>query len=523
MYIHDILIENIRCFPSATLQLNYPGRENAPEQDNINLLLGDNGTGKTTILRALALCAMAPAMRQSGYRPYRFVRRPAGIKAPEKGKIRAMPIFHEGARGKNSDYPWLSDGIRIEIVRRENADRDFFSYDNVDIVTRPKSFENSSNPFLVVGYGASRGAEHPDSSFDRRTRQEESETVRYQSVAGLFDNNVDLTPLSSWLPNLESKDKKRFREVVELIDRLLPESSFFTGKLGEKGEFLFDINGVDMPFNALSDGYRAYIGWITDLIYHLSSHAPNRKTKLTDVRGLVLVDEIDLHLHPAWQRSVISSLSSHFKNLQFVLTTHSPLVAGSFHKESIFFLEIDRDGDSYVRRPHERIYGLDADQLLLSPYFGLRTTRSESFVDELRDLSIQAGLGDTNAAFKFIEKLKDAAETPIKRTAQRERSKPDKEILRKLGFDPWRTVYFKFRKIVRLPLLGAANIILITLLAIYIFYVPGVKDFLLSTAIMTAGLILCGTLFTIQVLALLFQFVLEQKISKTEAKYRKKL
>ena len=127
--------------------------------------------------------------------------------------------------------------------------------------------------------------------------------------------------------------------------------------------------------------------------------------KLVDNRGIVLVDEIDLHLHPEWQRSVISTISETLPNLQFVFTTHSPIVAGSLDKENIFVMEPTANGASVVKQYDEQIYGHNAEQVLLSSYFNMTTTRAEPFVDELKDLSIKAGEGDLKAALSFMEKL----------------------------------------------------------------------------------------------------------------------
>ena len=74
------------------------------------------------------------------------------------------------------------------------------------------------------------------------------------------------------------------------------------------GEPLFRLFGSDVPFQALSDDYRAYIGWIADLVYHLHLGTP-RGTPLVSSRGIVLVDEVDLHLHPEWQRVVVPRLA----------------------------------------------------------------------------------------------------------------------------------------------------------------------------------------------------------------------
>ena len=91
---------------------------------------------------------------------------------------------------------------------------------------------------------------------------------------------------------------------------------------------------MELPFGTLSDGYRAYLGLVADLIYHLQMNCPHGGN-LTDMTGIVLVDDIDLHLHPKWQRTVVPHLAGTFPRLQFILTTHSPLVTGTLHADNV--------------------------------------------------------------------------------------------------------------------------------------------------------------------------------------------
>ena len=111
------------------------------------------------------------------------------------------------------------------------------------------------------------------------------------------------------------------------------------------GEFLFERGGMKVPFPALSDGYRAYVGWIADLLFHVCHTCPSGK-KLVENRGIVMVDEIDLHLHPKWQRVILPSLIDVAAGLgqqvkvQIITATHSPLVLASL--EPLFDPELDR-------------------------------------------------------------------------------------------------------------------------------------------------------------------------------------
>jgi predicted ATP-binding protein involved in virulence len=194
--------------------------------------------------------------------------------------------------------------------------------------------------------------------------------------------------------------------VVRLVNALLPTGTRFTGRLDTTLEPRFIQRGVDLPLGALSDGYRAYIGLICDLLYHLHlSAAKAVKLKLTDLPGMVLVDDVDLHLHPAWQREVVPKLAGAFRRLQFVLTTHSPLVAGTLRPENIFLTESDPAGPSVVRQITEPIHGLNADQVLTSSYFDLDTTRAPGARRNLARLARRAENGDPDEAIKFLRAL----------------------------------------------------------------------------------------------------------------------
>ncbi len=175
------------------------------------------------------------------------------------------------------------------------------------------------------------------------------------------------------------------------MNEFLPDS---TRMLDRK---TFEHAGVPVPFTALSDGYRAFIGWLGDLIGHLTEIAPEDPTA---VKGVLLVDEIDLHLHPTWQRSILPALARGLRNLQIVATTHSPMVAGTVRSENVTLLV--RDGDQIrSRHPEEQIWGLSADQILMSSGFGLSATRDEAFLRKMKTVSKRARAGDREAALQF--------------------------------------------------------------------------------------------------------------------------
>lgn len=400
MYVQRLFINNLRSFRNAEVAFCYPGCEGgSPELPNVTLLLGDNGAGKTSVLRAVALATLAPVIEGSGFVPYNLVRRSRKGHPPVTAEVRAEVLLHGQDTGSRDRSATQEARVRTLIERRGDVER-VRSPEPPEGVWE-EMFTDRSPAFLVLGYGASRRVES-SASFDSGARAK-SRLLRYQRVSGLFEEGVTLTPLGAWLPEFRKENPGRHKQVINLLNRLLPRGTRILDE-AENSEYVFEHQDTRVPFAAMSDGYRAYIGWVADLLYHVCMGAPSN-AKLVDNRGIVLVDEIDLHLHPEWQRVVVPQLARVLPNLQFILTSHSPIVAGTLHAANLRLIEPDEAGASVVRRLEERVHGLNADQILLSSYFGLTSTRAPEAVNELRELSRQAGGGDREAVKQFLRKL----------------------------------------------------------------------------------------------------------------------
>lgn len=408
MYAKTLSIYEFKCFQKAKLDLQYPGRRTAgaSEISNINLILGDNGGGKSSVLRGLAIAVLAPALMRSGFVPYRLVRRQAPgtpLVSHCLLKVIGKPDPHEVHAGLKDRIELLA---RLEAPPRGNLDRLYLeSTPNSPI--EPLLDDDFSQAFFVVGYGATRRVETSEFSESSARR---SRGLRYQRIAGLFEDHVALRPLTTWLGRLKDRPD-RFREAVELLARALPGNVHFRGEfLPEDDQYIFDFDGVPTPFSALSDGYKAFIGWVGDLVGHLADVAPEDRA-LDQVAGIVLVDEIDLHLHPAWQREVVPLLSKTFPRLQFVFSSHSPLVASSMRRENIFVTDQAENGTATISQIDEQVYGQSVEHVLLSSYFGLTTTRPQSFERESEALFKRAAGGDAVAALEFLERVTSPAKS----------------------------------------------------------------------------------------------------------------
>lgn len=423
MYIDHIVLNNFRSFRSAEVHFVHPDQNyrsldfGQPKLKNVNLLLGNNGFGKTTLLKAIALACLGPAVGDAGIYPYRLIRREpasrvkpasksqkvlAGASAEDSpARITASFTSHEQDR-----TPGIAK-LESEIEVRRKGDLENLAWVHNEEKAWHPIYSSESDALFFVGYGATRRVEQKE-RFDPGSRRSRV-FVRAQRVQSLFEESYSLVPLNSWLPEYHARNKGRYTQVVDLMNRLVGRGHYaFTGLL-EDGEYLFSRGGLNIPFPALSDGYRAYLGWVGDLLYHVCMTCPNGK-RLTENRGIVMIDEIDLHLHPKWQMTVLPTLAAALPNIQFIVTSHSPLIVGSLEWANIITMKQTTRQASKLERIRSAVHGLDADQVLLTEFFGLESTRAPGKKKDLKALALRARLGDTGAANQLLAQMSRGTE-----------------------------------------------------------------------------------------------------------------
>lgn len=420
MYLRRLKLNNLRCFAKAELAFQYPGRVPGPKDPplprlpNVNLLLGINGTGKSTVLKGAALALISPVLADSGFRPYSLVRRTwkgNSVAGALKTRVEAqVQLSEHEARGAQREQ-----SLTVELMRRGTNDSLSRAPYGGDLFE--EMYVDTSPSFLVLAYAANRWTARAQENISARLKETH---LRYQRVRGLFEESSSLVPLTYWLPNYSNPGRKK--QVIHKLDQLLGDFYRFRG-LFQHGEYLVEKGDTKVPMGALSDGYRAYLGWVGDMLYHVCFWARSGR-KLEDTEGIVMVDEIDLHLHPEWQRTVIQTLSETFPKIQFLFTSHSPLVTGSLEWPNIHVMR--ENGPEQIQ---EAIHGLSADQVLYSPYFELQSTRPPDVTEEVSRLESLAQGGDDRAALELMRRLAFGSEAlrngstgaagPPKRTAVR--------------------------------------------------------------------------------------------------------
>jgi hypothetical protein len=237
------------------------------------------------------------------------------------------------------------------------------------------------------------------------------------SEYGLFLSEVDLPNVEEWLLQTDyaaksgkPKAERRLRQIETILadpdSGILPDVDAlrFAEQKGDTApprvEFHTPYGWVTV--DELSLGYRTMIAWVVDLARRLFERYPESDNPLAEP-AVCLVDEIDLHLHPKWQRKIIDFLSERFPNTQFVVTAHSPLVVQAAQDANVAVLrrKENPDGDDYVVIDNDpaRIRNWRIDQILTSDLFDLDSARPpqiEELWDERKRLLGQDELSDAD-------------------------------------------------------------------------------------------------------------------------------
>lgn len=350
---HTLTLEHVRVWEPQTLTLHKP----APDRGAWLFVVGPNGSGKTTLLRGLALSLLEAPVADKLLADMQGTLVRSGAE-----EARLALTLHDGRRA----------GVRVrgEQVVAHAAPPDLF----------------------VVGYGPRRG------TLLGVTRQE----VRFQpseAVETLFIEGGNLIHATSWLKDL---DHARLADpggegsiildaALAALRQLLPGVSRI--EVGQSGVHVHLRHGARLPIEDLSDGYITTAGWVIDLVARWVHHQRTRGRSvspdmLSRMTGLVLIDEIDLHLHPRWQWAVVDTLRELFPRLSFIVTTHNPVTLLGAAPGEVAVIEVGESGQSRaVLRDIPQ--GTNAEELLTGPWFGLPSTVDRDtlrLLDEQREL-----------------------------------------------------------------------------------------------------------------------------------------
>lgn len=342
-YVRSISLKNIKCFGPEQL-VSLVGSGNKPAMWTV--ILGDNGSGKSTILKCLAASLSGPKDI------FRYVNDSDYVKVGKKKGVVKLKMY-------DNDLPKI--GNRKSINLQDNLDVEF---------QRPSLLD-----FLIPAFGYGSYRRYSNKSF--------SHAEEY-GFSNLFDEDAGLVNAEDWLlrtdyeiskKNINETQLQRVKNVLlELLNNEVEDIEIKKVKNRSSVVFLTRYGWVSI--NQLSSGYKSLVSWMVDLAARLDLLYPHSENILLE-RAVVLVDEIDLHLHVSLQRNLSTYLRKTFPNIQFIVTAHSPLMVYSDDQSNILYLEKD---ESFVRVRHyeNNTNDLRVDQILTSDLFGLDSARSNS-------------------------------------------------------------------------------------------------------------------------------------------------
>lgn len=368
MFIDKLNIKNFKGFTDLSLTF----------KDRITVIIGNNGAGKSSILDALSISAGCYLIPLGGGEKFQRTIKKSEVHLKETSDAvfeRQLPCFIE-AEGSYGSWKRA-----IEKISFSNTVKDTKDITNTSSLELKLATTGGDVVLPVFAYHSTG-----------RLWVEKNDTAKYtpqgsrlEGYEGCFSAKSSSKAFRNWYKTLEkNSDKKNSQEVrtrLDLFRHAIIEC------LDDWNDIYYDfaeddIIGVQkqkdgtllrMPYRYMSDGYRSMLGMIADIAYRCIKLNPQLGEKvLQETPGLVLIDEIDLHLHPLWQRHIIAELSKAFPKIQFVATTHSPFIVQSLKANQLINLE----GEILRQNPNQ--VSLETNAL----YMGVKSTQSEAFDDK---------------------------------------------------------------------------------------------------------------------------------------------
>jgi predicted ATP-binding protein involved in virulence len=399
MKIHKIEIENFKLFEKVEFKFD----------DNFNLLIGINGSGKTSLLRAIAVSlggwANAYIKSDSNLRPIkdseiREIQVDGRFDKTKKVAIRTggtATIINRYGYETNAKAVWSR-------VRDENKDTSLFGYIQYQnrgtgtysqeyilnfstLGTDILRYIEKGNTFdlpLIAFYECDRlWLAKNELNIEASAKAQYS---RFDPYVDCFHTGADHNAIGEWLLKHELASLQQGQDtpvllsiknaVIHSLENCTDISFDF-----EEGRVIVDFeDDISIPFEHLSDGQRTILGLFCDIARRaaiLNPHFGGEASEKT--KGVILIDELDLHLHPKWQMKIVEDLRKVFPNIQFICTTHSPILLRSIEKEKIIILENgEQSKNEYFSK------GRDINSILYD-FMGVpkRTKEYEDKVDNL--------------------------------------------------------------------------------------------------------------------------------------------
>ncbi|MEQ8964820.1 MAG: AAA family ATPase [Azospirillaceae bacterium] len=391
MHVTRAQIDNIRIIRNFVIDLS------RDETAGWHVILGDNGSGKSTVIRALAIALIgrenATALRQD-WSSWLDAKADSGsislaIRADNSGLDRWTE------KGRQSDKP-----IRPKVSFSRSSDGNVTPEFSGDLTRR--TIWGGGSGWFSSSFGPFRRFRGGDRDFDKLYYSH----PRLAAHLSAFGEDVALSEALEWIKNAQFRALEKDATSRALTDKLvafvnssglLPHSATIA-EITSSGVMVDNGAGTRVPVEEMSDGYRSVLSMTFEIIRAMEAAfgtdallvALDGEAGQVALPGVILIDEIDAHLHPAWQKRIGAWFTQCFPHVQFFVTTHSPIICQAAERGSIWRLAAPGSNEE-----SGRVTGLELERLIYgnvleaysTEYFGTDVTRSRSSRDMLRQLA----------------------------------------------------------------------------------------------------------------------------------------
>jgi predicted ATP-binding protein involved in virulence len=352
MRIKSLQVTNLRAFEHAEFKF-MPG---------INLLVGVNGVGKTTILDALRVCMskFLPNITASRSRKLSFNGEDIRVQSDFMTVECTFELQDEDLtflvhKNRESSVPWDSDNPREQVLNTPDKEQYY-----PPLPDSCKKLKKSPQQLLGLFFSTRRSL-----LTDAIASTEKASGGQKSAFAdALTSRELRLVEMAYWMRAQEEQAAeyplglKHLSALQKAAEHFLPEYKNLRAETSTKPRLIVEKEGMTLDLRQLSDGERGMFALVLDLAKRLSQANPHLENPIRDGSAIVLIDEIDLHLHPKWQREIVKQLTETFPKCQFIATTHSPQIIAAVEPENVLLLS-----NSEVTYS-DRTLGLDSNWIL---------------------------------------------------------------------------------------------------------------------------------------------------------------
>lgn len=332
MYMESLHVKNVGPFNKLNVKFN----------PKMNVVVGTNGVGKTSLLRCIAYSQTNHYLENVRFRK--------GASIKMKGVVGDKKYLFGAENLVDKDQQYRQTDVKQYQLRSDDG------YEGVNMF--------QDNDYNLLAIGAYRFISYKRIDGMIRENNVVASRKNYRNSNPIFLETSQMPDIKQWMINRYFQidkewaevEKSNWNSIMSKLNLISPRNAeFHFVKIERDLEPIFSINGSECYLEELSSGFKSVLSIVLNIVDWIEAVNEGDNMKIDNAEGTVLIDEIDAHLHPSWQSTILTSLREIYPNLQFVVTTHSPNVIISA-KEGEVILFNNYDGVVNAE-PEERSFG----------------------------------------------------------------------------------------------------------------------------------------------------------------------